>query len=65
LYLEVLLEKIKQARSDDDTETAEHKLAEAQQKIEAYEELVAICQSPRFSKEATRLRPLVDSAAQS
>ena len=41
--LEVLLEQIKQASSESDEETARRKIAEAQQKIEAYEELVATC----------------------
>jgi tetratricopeptide (TPR) repeat protein len=63
LYLEVLLEQIKQARSEGDEDNAGRKLTEAQQKIEAYEELVANCQSPRFSKEAKRLRGLIDTSA--
>jgi hypothetical protein len=63
LYLEVLLEQIKQARSEGDEETASRKIAEAQQKIAAYEELVANCQSPRFSREAKRLRGLIDTSA--
>ena len=65
LYLEVLLEQIKQASSEGDEETARRKIGEAQQKIEAYEELVAHCQSPRFSREAKRLRGLVDTSAYS
>ena len=65
LYLELLLEQIKEASSEGDEEMASRKIAEARQKIEAYEELVANCQSPRFSGEAKRLRGLVETSAHS
>ncbi|HEX7294215.1 MAG TPA: hypothetical protein VF251_00600, partial [Pyrinomonadaceae bacterium] len=65
LYLEVLLEQLNFARLDDDEKKVSRVLNDAQELIAAYEELVTNCQSPRFSREATRLRALIDAAAQS
>ena len=62
LYLEVLLELVKHARLNGNENFAAEKLAEARQMITPYEELVANCQSPRFSNEAKRLRRLIDDA---
>ncbi len=55
LYLEVLLAQGKRADAESDHVVAERKFSEAARMLAAYQELVADCQSPRFTVEAARL----------
>jgi tetratricopeptide (TPR) repeat protein len=59
LHMDVLLEQTKLAKSEGDQETGKEKFAEAERLLTAYQELVAQCQSPRFSGEAKRLSNLI------
>ena len=55
LYIEVLLAQGKRAEAENDNAAAERKYSEAAKMVAAYQELVADCQSPRFTAEAARL----------
>jgi hypothetical protein len=55
LYIEVLLAQGKRAEAENDNTAADRKYSEAAKMVAAYQELVADCQSPRFTAEAARL----------
>ena len=59
LYIEVLLAQRKRAEGEKDNETAERRFTKAAEKLAAYQELVADCQSPRFTAEAARLAAII------
>jgi hypothetical protein len=61
LYIEVLLAQHKRAEGEKDNETAERRSTEAAEKLAAYQELVADCQSPRFTAEAARLAVIISN----
>jgi tetratricopeptide (TPR) repeat protein len=54
LYIEVLHSLSKRAEASGNSDVAATKLAEARNHLERYSKLVATCQSPRFSREASR-----------
>ena len=60
LYLEVLLAQSKRADAENDPALAERKYSEAAKMLAAYQELVADCQSPRFTAEASRLAAMFE-----
>jgi len=60
LYLEVLLAQSKRADAENDLALAERKYSEAAKMLAAYQELVADCQSPRFTAEASRLAAMFE-----
>jgi tetratricopeptide (TPR) repeat protein len=60
LYIEVLLAQGKRAKAENDNAAAERKYSEAAKMVAAYQELVADCQSPRFTAEASRLAAIFD-----
>ncbi len=66
LYIEVLHALSKRAAESGDSEEAAAKLAEARNHLERYSNLVAVCQAPRFSREAERWSSLlkIDSASE-
>jgi hypothetical protein len=55
LYIDVLLAAAKQAEAEGKTDDAFSKRGLAAEKLARYQELVAQCQSPRFTREAERL----------
>ena len=59
LYLDVLLEQKRRAETEDNVALAARKLSEAKQRLNTYQELVAQCQSPRFTAEAARIAELL------
>jgi tetratricopeptide (TPR) repeat protein len=59
LQIEVLFAQAKKAEERDDSIVATQKRNEARDLLQTYQELVAVCQSPRFAAEATRLEQLV------
>lgn len=61
LYLEVLHELSKRAAAAGDSKEAAAKLAEARDHQKRYSKLVAVCQSPRFSREAVRWASVLSS----
>ena len=62
LYMDVLLDQKKLAESENQQDRAEQKLSEAKRLLVAYQDLVAQCQSPRFSREAQRLAEMIQAA---
>ncbi len=61
LYIEVLLAQGSRAEADYDNAISERKRTEALEKLTDYQELVADCQSPRFTAEATRLATITST----
>ncbi|HEY8226333.1 MAG TPA: protein kinase [Pyrinomonadaceae bacterium] len=59
-HMEVLLEQKGLAESENDQIAAEQKLTLARKLLADYEDLVAKCQSPRFTLEAKRLGELIN-----
>ena len=59
LYLEVLLKQKRRAEAESNFELSKQKLSEAKERLEAYQRLVAQCQSPRFTAEAGRITELL------
>ena len=55
LHIEVTLEQAKRADAANEPALASQKRSEARQLLDSYQQLVAECQSPRFTAEAKRL----------
>jgi len=60
LYIEVLLTQCKRAKAENDNAAAERKFSEAAKMLATYQELVADCQSPRFTAAASRLAAIFE-----